>query len=142
MKFRSVTNSTKNRYSHLVRGVALFFVLFMGLDAAFPQYCAEMAAAFPFGGNGVAVVTAADTDRAEVQDDAASVSPRESRRNQAQNGAPHDGHCISFCSHITPGTVFLTVTPPGYERSVSTSRQNAAPLSPTLRGPYHPPKLA
>ena len=140
MESRLVSNPTKSRYSYLVRGVALFFVLFMGFDAAFPQYCSEVAAAFRFN-ESVTALPIGDDAQANSQE-VALVSASDSHQKQSPDGAPHGGHCVTFCSHVMLGTTVTTVTPTAYMRSTPTFVRDTFPVSPPLQGLFRPPKLA
>ena len=130
--------SMRKRQGRLVRGVALFFLLFTGVDLAFPQLCegeefAELPSAAQFPSF---VAPGADG----ITDEALVVSFKEdSRPDQPRDGAPHEEDCFCCCAHVLLG---LSITTEFHSAPVTVAfdRRRSEPLSPPLQSPYRPPR--
>jgi hypothetical protein len=127
------------RRGYLVRGVAVFFVLFVFVDLAFPQLCQEAADGIP--GRIHATAQAAGREPDATDRAGAVQNSEDSRDGQHPEQAPHEEDCFGCCGHVLPGTEFpgLKVveivslpTPPVYTQVPT----------PSLRNPYHPPRIS
>lgn len=127
------------RRSYLVRGVAVFFVLFVFFDLAFPQLCQEAV-------DGITSRMHAPTQSAEQKPGAADLAAfvkgsRDTGREQQQERAPHEDDCLGCCSHVLMSDL---VTPVAAAEVVLQSSPPEADWIPTpsLRSPYHPPRIS
>ncbi len=122
--------------SRLARGVAVFFVLFVVLDIAAGEDCAEYLALMPASGR--ASVTA-DGIPVNATRAAAAVSSEESHRGQQPGSeAPHEGDCLGCCAHVLPsGLARMTSSEVGSPQTLLITHSFT---SPPLVGAYHPPK--
>ena len=127
------------RRSHLVRGVAVFFVVFVFFDLAFPQLCKEAVASIPRGLHATAQAAGREPGATDLAD--AVKGSEDSREGQQPEQAPHEEDCLGCCAHVLPGTEF-----PGLvvAEMVSLPAPPADTLVPTpsLRNPYHPPRIS
>jgi hypothetical protein len=122
--------------ARLARGVALFFVLFVFFDIAFPESCAENTALMPAGSHARASSGGADDASP------ANAAPADHRREQQPGEqAPHEGDCLGCCGHVLPVTEFHNL---GAAEIVSLPPPPAGVEVPTpsLRNPYHPPRIS
>ena len=121
------------RRSYLVRGVAVFFVLFVFVDLAFPQLCGEAAEGIPSRIHAPAQVADGEPD--------ASKDSGDTRRDQQPEQEPHEEDCLGCCAHVLMGNMFTPVT-------VAESVLLPAPPvdiqvpTPSLTNPYHPPRIS
>lgn len=125
--------------ARLARGVALFFVLFVFFDIALPESCAESVAGRPVGSHAREF-----TGRAGGATDPnpANASSEDHRREQQPGDQPpHEGDCLGCCGHVLPGTEFHSHGA-AEVASLPTPLWDAAVLTPSLRNPYHPPRLS
>lgn len=136
MRRGSYTRSA--RRSYLVRGVAVFFVLFVFVDLAFPQLCQEAV-------DGITGRIHAPAQTAGQGPDAsyrtAVTDSEDSRERQQPEQAPHEEDCFGCCGHVLPGTEFpglvvaeiVSLPAPPVDTQVPTA---------SLRNPYHPPRIS
>lgn len=131
----------RNRHGRLLRGVALFFLLYTCADIALPQYfCAGEVVGLPdvVVASAVHVGGGANTSAGgsgAVSDD------KDSRPSRPEQEAPHEEDCFCCCAHVLTGPAFKVVETaelksfpaPPTERSV---------LSPPLSLQYRPPRFA
>ncbi len=130
----------RKRHGRVVRGLAVFFLLFTGADLLLPQYfCGEgEIGGLPFE------ITASATRTPERAGDGqlmAASRPEDSRPDQQPDKAPHDEDCFCCCAHILPG---LCLTNPGASemKSPSVSIVSDSLPSPPVKATYHPPRIA
>lgn len=132
----SGTSTSSVWKARLARAVALFFVLFVFFDIAFPESCAENAAIMPAGSH----AWAASGDAADTSP--ATGAPADQRQEQQPGEqAPHEGDCLGCCGHVLPATEFhsrgaaevVSLPTPLWDDRVAT---------PSLRNPYHPPRIS
>ena len=126
------------RRSYLVRGVAVFFVLFVFFDLAFPQLCQEAA-------DGALSRIHAPAQAADLEPDAsdrdAAKDSGDTRRDGQPEQAPHEEDCLGCCAHVLMGNMFTPVAvaesvllpPPPGDIQVPT---------PSLTNPYRPPRIS
>ena len=127
------------RRSRLVRGVAVFFVVFVFVDLAFPQLCREAVGSPPVS---VHAPVSADSRAPGSSERAAAVTDSEdSRGGQQPDQAPHEEDCLGCCGHVLPGSDF-----PGFGAaeivSLPTPAADDGTPTPSLRNPYHPPRIS
>lgn len=120
---------------HLIRGVAAFFVLFIGFHFVFPQLCMGDSSDPPRASRALASV-ADDTGTRS----AASVS-EDSQQDQQSRQTRYEKHCISCCAHVLPGqtaTAVIFVSPTSLIFDV---KHDSVPSS-LLEPPFRPPRQA
>lgn len=136
MRLSLYTNSVWRR--RLARGVAVFFVLFVIVDIAASQDCAESVARMPIGRPASVF---ADGKTLDVTHPSVAVVTRgDSRQEQPTGEAPHDGDCLGCCAHVLPAGFHKMIGPKA--SSLPTLTNNDSFTSPPLRGAYHPPRSA
>lgn len=131
--------SIKKKHGRLVRGVALFFVLFTGADIALPQY---------FCGDGEIGGTPTDSaslyspaDKSTVENSEIVSGTNDSRPERPAPEAPHNEDCFCCCAHVLPSLSFASAGAPVLAEP-SDILISSSVLSPPLRGTYHPPRIA
>lgn len=134
MKLMLSTNSKWRRC--LVRGVAIFFVLFAFADIFFPEYCRESVDRLPVGSS---ALLSAEGQALDLL--ATDTTSDDSRREQPSDQVPHEGDCLGCCGHVLPNMDFVRVTIPEI-KSPPIPLKSVPLLSPPLRGPFRPPRLA
>lgn len=126
------------RRSYLVRGVALFFVLFVFFDLAFPQLCKEAA------DGALSIIHApaqASGQESDASDRAAAKDSGGTRRDRQPEGEPHEEDCLGCCAHVlmvnmfTPVTVTESVLLPAPPADIQVP-------TPSLTNPYRPPRIS
>lgn len=126
------------RKSYLVRGVALFFVLFVFFDLAFPQLCREAA-------DGILSeiqATAQAGDVAKGSSERAVVKDSGDMRHDGQpEQAPHDEDCLGCCAHVLLGDIVIPVAA-SEAASLPVPPKYLQVPTPSLRTPYHPPRIS
>jgi len=132
-------NTIRKRHGLLVRGVAIFFVLFAVADIVFPEYCRETAQKHSAESSASVLVSNGKNDGTQ-RITATSVS-NDSRQDQPTENAPHEGDCLGCCAHMLPGTSFAKVSTPELKSSPISIEPSSLPTSP-LRSLFHPPRLA
>lgn len=126
------------RRSHLVRGVAIFFVLFVFVDLAFPQLCRE---AVGGGAGRIPALARAAGQEPDTSYRAAANDFEDSREQRQPEQTPHEEDCFGCCGHVLPGAEFpglvvaemVSLPAPPVDTRVPT---------PSLRNPYHPPRIS
>ncbi len=124
---------------HLVRGIAILFLLYTGVDLACPQICSE---------EQVSLAAANQT----LVSDASSVDPNNqtilsasadetSHRNQPGKQESQEEDCFCCCAHVVPGLVF--VPPIIFQQKSAVAVQDESP-TPRIEfeTPYHPPRFS
>lgn len=129
----------RKRHGLLVRGVAVFFVLFAFADIVFPEYCREAVARTPIESRASVIVSSSEEDG--TQPITVTFFSSESRQDQPTESAPHEGDCLGCCAHVLPVTIFTKVSIPELKSPSIQIETSSLPTSP-LRSPYHPPRLA
>lgn len=126
------------RKSYLVRGVALFFVVFVFFDLAFPEFCREAADGIP---SRIQVTVRAADPIADSSDRAAVKDSGNTHRDGQPEQAPHDEDCLGCCAHVLMGDI---VTPVAATEAVSllVPPKDIQVPTPSLRTPYHPPRIS
>ena len=128
----------------LFRGIVLLFLIYTGVELAFPQFCGEKTTSIP----GVSSV-AFGAERAPADKTLASVSKSiTSSPELALPGIPHedretpkDEDCFCCCAHVVPGGIFAC--PDTVElASIASAQHTVAVPTATLLAPYHPPRFA
>ena len=128
----------------LFRGIVLLFLVYTGLELAFPQFCGEKAIGL-LGTSSIALAT----DRIPSDKVVASVSTSVTRNSQTTlPGLPHedrempkDEDCFCCCAHVVPAGIFAG--PETVElASLASSQHRVAVPTASLLAPYHPPRFA
>lgn len=128
MKRSRGNNSSVRRHGRLVRGVAVFFLLFTVADITLPQYFC--------GGEEIGGLPLAET--AGLGAEAGTETPWPGRDSEQ---APHEEDCFCCCAHVLPGFV-LTPAPIAEQGSLQPPLKLDSLPSPPLRLQYHPPRFA
>ena len=126
------------RRSYLVRGVAVFFVLFVFFDLAFPQLCQEAADGIPSRIHAPAQAADGEPD---ASDRAAAKDSGDTRPDRQPERESHEEDCLGCCAHVLMGDMF---TPVAVAETVSLPAPpvDAQVPTPSLRNPYHPPRIS
>lgn len=129
---------TKGR--HLVRGIAIFFMLYTAADLAAPQLCHESLKRL-LSASSLPAPSAGERD--DTRRPLSIVSaPRAPRNDQTPRQSPQEGDdCLGCCKHILPDQQPLAVPAP---RAVLLTLVwlNLTMPSPALPGTYRPPRFA
>ena len=136
MILTSGTNSLWKR--RFIRAVAVFFLLYVGVDVATPQLCGEEAQRLALSGS-APLSDEGRTGRA-VLDLASNFSSDDSQSNTSPD-QPHQEDCLGCCAHVLPGKEFACVAVSDLRLPPVPSAFSPDP-SPPLRGTYHPPRLS
>ncbi len=135
---KSKLNRDLGRKGHLVRGVAIFFLLFTFADIAFPQvFCREGISAF-LSERPVPVSATSDTAIAFV---ASMRRSDDSRPDTPSNQAPHEEDCFCCCCHVMTVTVVVNCQALIVKSAPFTRHQDRLPTAP-LQSPFRPPRHA
>ncbi len=134
-------NTIRKRHGLLVRGVAVFFVLFAVADIIFPEYCREASAKTSVESREfMTVAYSSGMDDSTRPITAAFVSGH-NRQDQPDRNTPHEGDCFGCCAHVLPGVSFTKVSIPEIKLPSPILETPALPTSP-LQSLFHPPRLA
>lgn len=125
----------------LVRGIALFFVLFAFVDLAFPELCGEGVQRFAGETHALAPADGGAGDTIQLITAVNGVASNDSHRDQSPDQKPHAEDCFGCCGHVLPHLNLLKVSAPTSVPLQFTSARDDLP-SPPLQSPYHPPRLA
>lgn len=126
--------------TYLVRGVAVLFLLFIGVDLAFPQCCAGDSGNLSFVGR--TTVNSSRTDAAQPDSLAVFNASGSSRQGNQPNRMPaQEQHCITCCAHILPIVISLAAVPAIPMTSTFDLRHDALPVSPP-QSLFRPPRHA
>lgn len=131
--------SISRRYGRLVRGVAVFFLLFTGADILLPEYFCDD----EIGGISLsaAATMLASLESASERGHTAFVDSNNSHSRQPSDTTPHAEDCFCCCAHVLPGIAFATVNVSELRSPFAPEISQSLP-SPPLRGSYHPPRIA
>ena len=126
------------RRSYLVRGVAVFFVVFVFFDLAFPQLCKEAADGAL---SRIQAPAQAAGQESDASDRAAAKDSGDTRRDGQPERAPHEEDCLGCCAHVLMGNMF---TPAATAEAVSLPAPpvDAQVPTPSLTNPYRPPRIS
>ena len=122
--------------SHLVRVIAMLFLLHSGVDMLFPQLCNGEEA---FGGSFTKTwVVATNSEDGK----AAAVAGSSESPDDQQSDPQHKGEdCFCCCTHVMPSPVFACPDDTELVITRSISPRIFIPAAPS-DNPYHPPRLA
>ena len=83
--------------THLIRGVAIFFLLFVGIEQGLPQYCDEEADSFPT----VTVISACNQNSGckSIDGPETSFSSDNSQRDKSPSQLAQED-CLGGCAHL------------------------------------------
>lgn len=126
------------RRSYLVRGVAVFFVLFVFVDLAFPELCQE---ALEGVTERIHAPVQASGREPGASDRAAVKDSEDSREGQQPEQAPHEEDCFGCCGHVLPGTEFPGLVVAEIVSLPAPPMNTQVPTA-SLRTPYHPPRIS
>lgn len=131
-------NSIRRRHGRVVRGLAVFFLLFTSADIALPQYfCEEEVGGIPLS----RALPADATERDLVASVSSVSSSKDSRPEAPDREAPHEEDCFCCCAHVLPGLILSSVGASDASSSADLLPSDSLP-SPPLRGTYRPPRFA
>lgn len=136
---RSGLNSSRKKHGLLVRGVALFFLLFTGADLTMPQYFCGEEMAGQQGRAGSSVLASNLPEKNEVA--IAAPDSRNSTPGQPSDQEPHEEDCFCCCAHLLLSLDFSCDGTPELT-SPSTPLSSDSLPSPPLQVTYHPPRFA
>ncbi len=128
----------RKKHGHLLRGLAIFFLIFTGVDLAFPQFCNEEAG-IPFVESRAEVRQTIRSSEASAT--ATAITSPDTSSPEQQSPETHDEHCFCCCAHILPSPIILSVAVSDLSSPASTL-EKASVKSPSLRGTFHPPRFA
>jgi hypothetical protein len=119
----------------LLRGPAVFFLLFTFADVAFPPPCSEMN-----DGLSAARQVSAQGRGGDVSDHSKAVGSNDSRSDQSPERGCCDEDCCFGCAHVLPTVAFTEVAVFDMESTSVVTVDQFMP-EPPLRGTYHPPRF-
>lgn len=140
MKAGFSISTIRKRHGFLVRGVAVFFLLFTGADLLAPEYfCGEG----EIGGATVKRATTVSDTAGSVGETqfTAAVTSEGSRPDLPPDQTPHEEDCFCCCAHVLPSLGFGAYGASQKKMLHSPPVSDSFP-SPPLRGAYHPPRIA
>lgn len=140
MRYGPTTGLMRETYGYLVRGVAIFFVLFAIADMASPQFCSEQVERIPVGINALVRIAPKDAGDGSARLVATVSSPDNSLPGQPSEPATHNEDCFGCCGHILPGGI-VKISVPNINTPEALIASDSQ-LSPPLQSTYHPPRLA
>lgn len=122
----------------LLRGMALFFLLFTVADVAFPPPCSET--------NEIEIPSAAQRlsvqgISADVADHTEAVGTSDSRSDQSPEKGCCDEECCFACAHVL-SAIAVTEVAVLDMKSPSVMPEDEFMPEPPLRSTYHPPRSA
>lgn len=125
----------------LFRGIVLLFLVYTGVELAFPQFCGERSLSI-LGASSVLLAdqrssakTAASTS---VMQNSETTSPGLPEQDQE---IPKDEDCFCCCAHVMPSPLF--VNPDTSALVISSGLQNRVSIpTGSVHAPYHPPRSA
>ncbi len=140
MRSELTVNYISKRYGRLVRGVAIFLLLFTGADLTMQQY---FCGGEEIGGLPLQRVTLASTasDRDGENNAAAVPTSNDSQPDQPSDKAPCDEDCFCCCAHVLPGLGFASICNSELKSPQKPLEKDFLP-SPPLQSTYHPPRFA
>jgi hypothetical protein len=131
---RTKLDIRKLRKGRLVRGVALFFLLFTLADITLPQYfCTE-----EFGFRELTIrVSAAEKETLLKTIPVKSDTQQEDQQPEQEH---HEEDCFCCCTHILP-TIAISIVPIALTQHLYASTHFSVP-SPSVSGLFRPPRLS
>jgi len=140
MKLNLTTISRGNRHGLLVRVLAIFFLLYTGVDIASPQLCSEELLGLL--GEVQAVELTPVNNGSAHSDSVTIVSALDnSQKDRSSNQPSQDEDCFCCCAHVLPGMMFITVSNFNLTSLAVSIKHNPLP-TPPLQSTYHPPRFA
>jgi len=126
--------------SPLARGIAILFLLYTGVDIAFPQFCSEKLISLAAANE--SSLSESNKSAAVTREDVSTVSVREdSQKNGPTDQKSQDEDCFCCCAHVVPGMVYAAPTLSGLKSPRSVPGSTAV-LTPPLFGTFRPPRFA
>jgi hypothetical protein len=128
----------KNRIkrARVFRVLAIFFLVYTGLDITVPQLCSE-----EFSYQEIVQVVAAS----DLSDQARTLPAIDAAKNSPGDPTPRehsqDEDCFCCCTHVLPGHVTAPVAIAELSPDIAALKKIDV-ASPVIRGPYHPPRSA
>lgn len=133
MSSTSNINSVWKR--RFIRVVAVFFLLYVGVDVATPQFCNEeterlaLVSSAPANNEGI-VAPERDTN----------INSEDSRQDPASDQT-HQEDCLGCCAHVLPGTITAHATVVDLKMPAAALESLSLP-TPPVRGTFHPPRFS
>jgi hypothetical protein len=138
---RSGLNSRlKKKHGRIVRGVAIFFMLFTAADLTMPQYfCGDEMGGLP---DSISYSVSANILPEGSRIAAVNISSSEnSIPDQPSDQEPHEEDCFCCCAHVLSDSDFGRFNI--FESRLPVASIVSDPLpNPSLNGTYHPPRFA
>lgn len=118
---------------HVVRVIAILFLVFTGADLTVPEFCSEEI--------GLPKFVQATSSTGLGSKAAFATDPGESEQDPPSKPTHSDEDCFCCCTHVLPGHATAPVAIPQM-RSRFTNLRMIEVRSPALKSPYHPPRFA
>ena len=118
-----------------IRVVAVFFLLYVGVDVLTPQFCDEEAQRLA-----LVETVSVDNKKPATPDRATSISYSDSQQEPASDQT-HQEDCLGCCAHVLPGTISAHITAVELKTPAATLESVSLP-SPPIRGTFHPPRFS
>jgi hypothetical protein len=126
-------NSLRER---LLRGMAMFFLLFTVADVSFPPPCSETS-----GGLSATQQFSVQGTSTDVGDHSDAVSTNDSRSDQSPERGCCDEDCCFACAHVLSAMAVTELVVLDMKSLSTTTIERFMP-EPPLRSTYHPPRVA
>ena len=135
----SVSNRGSIRRRHLIRGVALLFLIYTAIDIASPELCRGET----LGDGGPESIAVGERSIVELSSTAVLIEAADNQPTNEPRQQPSgdDDCCFCCCAHILPGTVIATVGVTDVRSPVASLPSLLVP-SPSLVPEFHPPRSA
>jgi hypothetical protein len=114
----------------MVRAIAIFFLLYTGVEITVPQYCAEASG----------VVSISEAARDSTRRPVITATDDSNQKELPSEQPCADEDCFCCCAHVVPGRAVCTIVVSDLMPSFGIPRKIDLP-SPPLQSPYHPPRL-
>lgn len=126
----------------LFRGIVLLFLVYTGLELAFPQFCGEKSITI-LGSSGVLAAERLPSDKSASVSKSVTNSPEAALPGipQEDREVPKDEDCFCCCAHVVPAGIFAGPETVELTSLASLQHTLAVPTA-SLLAPYHPPRFA
>jgi hypothetical protein len=115
------------------RVIAVFFLIYTGLDLTVPGVCSEESSV-----PGIVEVSASANPALSIL--SACIGPQtDLRQDQSPRTSLTDDDCFCCCTHVLPGNALAAIAAQQLKSAVSDPVSNSL-LSPPLQSPFHPPR--
>lgn len=119
--------------ARVIRVIAILFLVYTGADLTVPEFCVEEM--------GIQRFDQASSSTRAGSDAAFATNANGSRQDAPSEPTHSDEDCFCCCAHVLPGHGAAPVSIS--ELSPSFARLTVIDVaSPSLKGPYHPPRFA